>query len=84
MFSRLTTSRPIRIEDGRDVGGWRGRDGREARTSAVLRAGRLLVGLVSCGKTIKDITMQPGCLASFIPATTNGDEGHSFYQGPQV
>ncbi|KAJ1088882.1 hypothetical protein NDU88_002036 [Pleurodeles waltl] len=70
VMSRLTTSRPIRIEDGRDVRGRRGRDGREARTSAVLRAGRLLVGLVSCGKTIKDITMQPGCLASFIPATT--------------
>ncbi|KAJ1175278.1 hypothetical protein NDU88_000566 [Pleurodeles waltl] len=33
---------------------------------------------------IKDINMKSGPLASFILATTNGDEGHSFYQGPRV
>ncbi|KAJ1165631.1 hypothetical protein NDU88_006050 [Pleurodeles waltl] len=36
MFGRLMTSRPIRIEDGRDVRGRRGRHGREARRSAAV------------------------------------------------
>ncbi|KAJ1148244.1 hypothetical protein NDU88_001081 [Pleurodeles waltl] len=49
MFGRLMTSRPIRIEDGRDVRGRRGGEA-EARTKRGFAAGRLLVGLISCGK----------------------------------
>ncbi|KAJ1175177.1 hypothetical protein NDU88_000468 [Pleurodeles waltl] len=37
MFGRLTTSRPIRIEDGRDVRGRRGRDGERANKRGVAR-----------------------------------------------
>ncbi|KAJ1211681.1 hypothetical protein NDU88_007038 [Pleurodeles waltl] len=76
------TPRPIRSEDGRDVRGRRGGKA-EARTKRGVAAGRLLVGLISCAR-IKDINMRSGSLASFILATTNGDEGHSFYQGPRV
>ncbi|KAJ1205604.1 hypothetical protein NDU88_001032 [Pleurodeles waltl] len=36
MFGRLMTSRPIRIEDGRDIRGRRGRQQREARRSAAV------------------------------------------------
>ncbi|KAJ1145954.1 hypothetical protein NDU88_012237 [Pleurodeles waltl] len=46
---RLMTPRPIRSEDGRDVRGWRGGKA-EARTKRGVAAGRLLVGLISCGK----------------------------------
>ncbi|KAJ1169223.1 hypothetical protein NDU88_001129 [Pleurodeles waltl] len=45
---------------------------------------RLLVGLIVCGKKIKSDLMQRNRLDSFIAATTNGDEGHSFYYGPRV
>ncbi|KAJ1098926.1 hypothetical protein NDU88_004033 [Pleurodeles waltl] len=78
------TSRPIRIQDGRDVRGRRADKGVKRDEARLLRARRLLVGLISCGKIINNITMQPGCLASFILATTNCDEGHSLYQGPRV
>ncbi|KAJ1095137.1 hypothetical protein NDU88_000307 [Pleurodeles waltl] len=46
---RLMTPRPIRSEDGRDVRGRRGGKA-EARTKRGVAAGRLLVGLISCGK----------------------------------
>ncbi|KAJ1127108.1 hypothetical protein NDU88_005512 [Pleurodeles waltl] len=46
---RLMTPQPIRSEDGRDVRGQRGRKA-EARTKRGVAAGRLLVGLISCGK----------------------------------
>ncbi|KAJ1183396.1 hypothetical protein NDU88_000218 [Pleurodeles waltl] len=46
---RLMTPRPIRNEDGRDVRGRRGGKA-EARTKRGVAAGRLLVGLISCGK----------------------------------
>ncbi|KAJ1183395.1 hypothetical protein NDU88_000217 [Pleurodeles waltl] len=45
----LMTPRPIRNEDGRDVRGRRGGKA-EARTKRGVAAGRLLVGLISCGK----------------------------------
>ncbi|KAJ1118120.1 hypothetical protein NDU88_006315 [Pleurodeles waltl] len=45
----LMTPRPIRSEDGRDVRGRRGGKA-EARTKRGVAAGRLLVGLISCGK----------------------------------
>ncbi|KAJ1187286.1 hypothetical protein NDU88_004063 [Pleurodeles waltl] len=70
------TPRPIRSEDGRDVRGRRGGKA-EART----KRGVAALFLVA---RIKYINMKSGSLASFIPATTNGDEGHSFYQGPRV
>ncbi|KAJ1087498.1 hypothetical protein NDU88_000667 [Pleurodeles waltl] len=46
---RLMKPRPIRSEDGRDVRGRRGGKA-EARTKRGVAAGRLLVGLISCGK----------------------------------
>ncbi|KAJ1107994.1 hypothetical protein NDU88_005379 [Pleurodeles waltl] len=46
---RLMTPQPIRSEDGRDVRGRRGGKA-EARTKRGVVAGRLLVGLISCGK----------------------------------
>ncbi|KAJ1089006.1 hypothetical protein NDU88_002160 [Pleurodeles waltl] len=46
---RLMTPRPICNEDGRDVRGRRGGKA-EARTKRGVAAGRLLVGLISCGK----------------------------------
>ncbi|KAJ1204749.1 hypothetical protein NDU88_000187 [Pleurodeles waltl] len=46
---RLMTPRPIRSEDGRDVRGRRGGKA-EARTKRGVAAGRLLVGLIPCGK----------------------------------
>ncbi|KAJ1081997.1 hypothetical protein NDU88_002169 [Pleurodeles waltl] len=46
---RLMTPRPICNEDGRDVRGRRGGEA-EARTMRGVAAGRLLVGLNSCGK----------------------------------
>ncbi|KAJ1128295.1 hypothetical protein NDU88_006674 [Pleurodeles waltl] len=46
---RLMTPRPICNEDGRDVRGRRGGEA-EARTKRGVAAGRLLVGLISCGK----------------------------------
>ncbi|KAJ1158506.1 hypothetical protein NDU88_011194 [Pleurodeles waltl] len=49
MLRRLMTPRPIRSEDGRDVRGRRGGKA-EARTKRGVAAGRLLVGLISCGK----------------------------------
>ncbi|KAJ1162863.1 hypothetical protein NDU88_003328 [Pleurodeles waltl] len=82
MFRRLMTPRPICNEDGRDVRGRRGGKA-EARRKRGVAAGRLLVGLISCGKN-KRYNMKSASLASFILATTNGDEGHSFYQGPRV
>ncbi|KAJ1181331.1 hypothetical protein NDU88_006539 [Pleurodeles waltl] len=42
MFDRLLTSRPIRIEDGRDVRGWR--EGREKEQSVKTRLGGVLAG----------------------------------------
>ncbi|KAJ1218796.1 hypothetical protein NDU88_006368 [Pleurodeles waltl] len=47
--ARLMTPRPICNEDGRDVRGRRGGKA-EARTKRGVAAGRLLVGLISCGK----------------------------------
>ncbi|KAJ1147923.1 hypothetical protein NDU88_000764 [Pleurodeles waltl] len=76
------TPRPICNEDGRDVRGRRGGEA-EARTMRGVAAGRLLVGLFLVAR-IKDINMKFVSIASFILATTNGDEGHSFYQGPRV
>ncbi|KAJ1143322.1 hypothetical protein NDU88_009632 [Pleurodeles waltl] len=49
VMRRLMTPRPIRSEDGRDVRGRRGGKA-EARTKRGVAAGRLLVGLISCGK----------------------------------
>ncbi|KAJ1081398.1 hypothetical protein NDU88_001580 [Pleurodeles waltl] len=49
VMRRLMTPRPIRSEDGRDVRGRRGGKA-EARTRRGVAAGRLLVGLISCGK----------------------------------
>ncbi|KAJ1204752.1 hypothetical protein NDU88_000190 [Pleurodeles waltl] len=49
MFMRLMTPQPIRSEDGRDVRGRRGGKA-EARTKRGVAAGRLLVGLIPCGK----------------------------------
>ncbi|KAJ1139922.1 hypothetical protein NDU88_006284 [Pleurodeles waltl] len=49
VMRRLMTPRPIRSEDGRDVRGRRGGKA-EARTKCGVAAGRLLVGLISCGK----------------------------------
>ncbi|KAJ1200274.1 hypothetical protein NDU88_004099 [Pleurodeles waltl] len=46
---RLMTPRPICNEDGRDVRGRRGGKA-EARRKRGVAAGRLLVGLISCGK----------------------------------
>ncbi|KAJ1081396.1 hypothetical protein NDU88_001578 [Pleurodeles waltl] len=46
---RLMTPRPIRSEDGHDVRGRRSGKA-EARTRRGVAAGRLLVGLISCGK----------------------------------
>ncbi|KAJ1191087.1 hypothetical protein NDU88_000403 [Pleurodeles waltl] len=78
------TPRPIRSEDGRDVGGRRGAAERQRREqSVVLRPAGSSWALFLVAR-IKDINMKSGSLASFILATTNGDEGHSFYQGPQV
>ncbi|KAJ1087499.1 hypothetical protein NDU88_000668 [Pleurodeles waltl] len=49
VMRRLMKPRPIRSEDGRDVRGRRGGKA-EARTKRGVAAGRLLVGLISCGK----------------------------------
>ncbi|KAJ1169416.1 hypothetical protein NDU88_001309 [Pleurodeles waltl] len=49
VMRRLMTPRPICNEDGRDVRGRRGGKA-EARTKRGVAAGRLLVGLISCGK----------------------------------
>ncbi|KAJ1164855.1 hypothetical protein NDU88_005288 [Pleurodeles waltl] len=49
VMRRLMTPRPICNEDGRDVRGRRGGEA-EARTKRGVAAGRLLVGLISCGK----------------------------------
>ncbi|KAJ1127050.1 hypothetical protein NDU88_005456 [Pleurodeles waltl] len=49
VMRRLMTPRPIRSEDGRDVRGRRSGKA-EARTKRGVAAGRLLVGLISCGK----------------------------------
>ncbi|KAJ1172859.1 hypothetical protein NDU88_004701 [Pleurodeles waltl] len=55
MSDRLLTSRPIRIEDGRDVRGWglmRRRAEREDATGSC--SCRLLVGLIVCGMRNKE------------------------------
>ncbi|KAJ1196237.1 hypothetical protein NDU88_000108 [Pleurodeles waltl] len=49
VMRRLMTPRPICNEDGRDVRGRRGGKA-EARRKRGVAAGRLLVGLISCGK----------------------------------
>ncbi|KAJ1101107.1 hypothetical protein NDU88_006180 [Pleurodeles waltl] len=49
VMRRLMTPRPICNEDGRDVRGRRGGKA-EARRKHGVAAGRLLVGLISCGK----------------------------------
>ncbi|KAJ1211896.1 hypothetical protein NDU88_007244 [Pleurodeles waltl] len=49
VMRRLMTPQPICNEDGRDVRGRRGGKA-EARTKRGVAAGRLLVGLISCGK----------------------------------
>ncbi|KAJ1113135.1 hypothetical protein NDU88_001390 [Pleurodeles waltl] len=49
VMRRLMTPRPICNEDGRDVRGRRGEKA-EARRKRGVAAGRLLVGLISCGK----------------------------------
>ncbi|KAJ1128294.1 hypothetical protein NDU88_006673 [Pleurodeles waltl] len=49
VMRRLMTPQPICNEDGRDVRGRRGGEA-EARTKRGVAAGRLLVGLISCGK----------------------------------
>ncbi|KAJ1114142.1 hypothetical protein NDU88_002381 [Pleurodeles waltl] len=71
------TSRPIRIEDGRDVRGrCEGQGGAERgdRTLMRLPAPR---GLIVYSTELKNIeTTQLPCIFHF-PATTNGDEGHS-------
>ncbi|KAJ1181332.1 hypothetical protein NDU88_006540 [Pleurodeles waltl] len=56
MFDHLLTSRPIRIEDGRDVRGRReGREKKAEREDATRRRSRrLLVGLIVSGMKIKN------------------------------
>ncbi|KAJ1087897.1 hypothetical protein NDU88_001056 [Pleurodeles waltl] len=49
VMRRLMTPQPICNEDGRDIRGRRGGKA-EARTKRGVAAGRLLVGLISCGK----------------------------------
>ncbi|KAJ1197462.1 hypothetical protein NDU88_001320 [Pleurodeles waltl] len=49
MLDRLLTSRPIRIEDGRDVGGRRKEERAEREDATGSCSCRLLVGLIVCG-----------------------------------
>ncbi|KAJ1191875.1 hypothetical protein NDU88_001189 [Pleurodeles waltl] len=80
MLDRLLTSRPIRIEDGRDVGGGaRGTGKRSARDAAgCARSGSSWALLFNGRKNKERLKRKCNCLASLISATTNGDEGHSF------
>ncbi|KAJ1209450.1 hypothetical protein NDU88_004828 [Pleurodeles waltl] len=78
------TSRPIRIEDGRDVRGRGGGQRSEAGRSAAVARSPAPRGPYFSWQDNKGYYNATGCLASFIHVTTNGDEGHSFNQGPRV